>query len=266
MLGLSPLLTAYIIVITVIVGLVMGSFANCMAMRIVAGESFIKGRSHCPGCGHTLAPRELIPVFSWLFQKGRCRNCGMKISARYPLSELMMALLFTGIVLFYNVTPKTFMFLILTVILAIAALVDYDEGIIPNGTVIAAIINFVLFTLILGGDILHNLLWGLIGGLSISLPLLIFVLIFEKMIKKESMGGGDIKLFFAIGLYFTWQANLLMLIISCITGIAFYFIYNLGKPSSKGKPFPFGPAICIACYICSLVGASFVSFYLSLFN
>lgn len=266
MLGLSPLLTAYIIVITVIVGLVMGSFANCMAMRIAAGESFIKGRSHCPGCAHTLAPRELIPVFSWLFQKGRCRSCGMKIPVRYPLSELMMALLFTGVVLFYDVTPKTFMFLILTVILVIAALVDYDEGIIPNAAVIAAIINFALFTLISGGDILHNLLWGLIGGLSISLPLLLFVLIFEKIIKKESMGGGDIKLFFAIGLYFTWQVNLLMLIISCIIGITFYFIHNLVRPSSKGKPFPFGPAICTACYICSLVGAGFVNFYLSLFN
>lgn len=266
MLGLSPWLTAYIIAITVIIGLVMGSFANCMASRIATGESFIKGRSHCPGCGHTLAPRELIPVFSWLFQKGRCRSCGMKISLRYPLSELIMALLFTGVVLFYDITPKTFMFLILTVILAVAALVDYDEGIIPNGTVIAAIINFVVFTLISGGDILHNLLWGLIGGVSISLPLLIFVLIFDKIIKKESMGGGDIKLFFAIGLYFSCQVNLLMLIISCFIGIGFYFIYNVGKASSKSKPFPFGPAICTACYICSLVGTSFVNFYLSLFN
>ena len=85
-----PLLI-FSVIVAACFGAVAGSFLNCAALRIVRGEPFVRGRSHCPHCGHVLGPLELVPVFSWLAQKGRCKACGEKISARYPLTELVFA-------------------------------------------------------------------------------------------------------------------------------------------------------------------------------
>ena len=79
--------------VAVILGAVFGSFLNCAAWRIAHGESFLRGHSRCPSCGHELGARDLVPVLSWVFQRGRCRYCGVKISVRYPLTELAFALL-----------------------------------------------------------------------------------------------------------------------------------------------------------------------------
>jgi Type II secretory pathway, prepilin signal peptidase PulO and related peptidases len=104
MLHLSAALTAYILALTALLGLVAGSFLNCLAWRLSHGESVLKGRSHCARCGHTLGAGDLIPVVSYLMLKGRCRWCGEKISPRYPLTELSSMLIFLGIVLRYDVT------------------------------------------------------------------------------------------------------------------------------------------------------------------
>ena len=80
-----PLLI-FSVIMAACLGAVAGSFLNCAALRIVRGEPFVKGRSHCPHCGHVLGPLELVPVISWLVQRGRCRACGAKISPRYLIA------------------------------------------------------------------------------------------------------------------------------------------------------------------------------------
>jgi prepilin signal peptidase PulO-like enzyme (type II secretory pathway) len=267
LLSVSPFMTGYIYFITVLTGLVMGSFSNCLAERLCGGEKFVFSRSYCPKCHHTLSAVELIPLFSWIFHKGRCKHCKEKISVRYPLTELISAILFVAVVSVFDITPKTFEFLFLTVILLTAALVDMDSGIIPNGLIIAAIANFLIFTAFSGKLFLSNLINGFIGGLSISLPLLIFVLIYDKISKKESMGGGDIKLFFVLGLYFSWKVNLLMLILSCIIGILYFILYAaLNHKKGTDVPFPFGPSIAAAGYFCILFGNRLITFYTNLFK
>src|SRR5687768_15573196 len=79
-----------------VLGLIFGSFATALAYRLPRGESISTGRSKCPNCGHTIGVAENIPVFSWLFLRGRCKHCGNEISARYPLTELVTSLLFVG--------------------------------------------------------------------------------------------------------------------------------------------------------------------------
>ena len=104
MLHLSPAITAYILVITALLGLVMGSFCNAWAWRLAHGESIARGRSHCAVCGHTLAARDLVPLLSWLTLRGKCRYCGEPISPRYPAVELVSGLHYVSILLRYDVS------------------------------------------------------------------------------------------------------------------------------------------------------------------
>jgi len=266
MLGISPIVTVYIVFIVSLLGLVMGSFINCTAWRITHGESIAKGRSHCATCGHPLGIFDLIPVFSWLFLGGKCRYCGEKIAFRYPLSELITALLFVSAVIKFDASINALMYCILAVILLGLSLTDIDGGIIPDRFIIAGIVNFLVFTFVLSEDILSSLLWGLLNGLSISVPLLIVVLIADRVLKRESMGGGDIKLLFMLGLYFSWKYSLMAIIFACIIGLLFALVLNIFRRNGETSgTIPFGPSICLAYWLVLLIGEPLLRWYLGLF-
>jgi leader peptidase (prepilin peptidase)/N-methyltransferase len=150
----TPFLTVYIISLTAITGLVAGSFINCAAMRAVRREPIAHGRSHCPACGHTLAARDLVPLFSWLFLKGKCRYCGAPVSRRYPASELLTAAVFVSALLKWDVSLRAAEMLVLGAILLYLSLVDAEASLIPNraiGAGIAARAVFVCSPAISGG-------------------------------------------------------------------------------------------------------------------
>jgi leader peptidase (prepilin peptidase)/N-methyltransferase len=261
---LSPGLVAYILGLTALLGLVMGSFLHCWAYRFAREQSAIKGRSRCPVCGKALSPLELIPVFSYFYQKGRCRGCGAGLSLRYPVAELLCGAYFMSVVWRFDVSPEALQYLIAGSLLFCIAWVDWDVRWIPDRLLAGVILNFVLFAVILGGDPAKNLLTGLLGGLSVSLPLFILVLIMDRLLGRASMGGGDIKLFFAIGLYFSWQANLLLILTACILGILLSPI--LRKKSSDDRDpeaFPFGPAIITAYWFVLLWSGPLLNWYRS---
>lgn len=261
MLYSSPLITVYAITLTCLIGLAAGSFLNCAAMRTVSGESIAKGRSHCPSCNHTLGVFDLVPLFSWLFLKGKCRYCGAKISLRYPLSELLGALVFVTALLKWDISLKALEMALLGSVLLWLSLTDAQAQIIPNKLIIAGIAIRVAFILV-SGDIPHVALQSVIGGLSVSLPVLLIALLLEKLLKKEAVGGGDIKLLFMTGLYFSWQLNVFALLLACFVGIAFALIARI----KSGKPFPFGPAIACGTWLSMLFGSAVISAYLSLFG
>ena len=268
MLHLSPALTAYLLFVTAVLGLVMGSFAACMAGRIAVGESFLRGRSHCDACGHVLTARDLVPVLSWLALGGRCRWCGARIPARCPLTELLCAALFMGVVLRYDVTVQTAQYLILTVLLLAIALVDWDTGLIPDGLLAAIAVDWLVFLPFLnGGAFWKNVLRGLAGGAAAFFPLLLLVLLMDRVLKRESMGGGDLKLFLVTGLFFSWKSVLFLLILSCILGVVFGLVSGktTGDPENP-RAFPFGPAIAAGVYLSLLTAETAVSAYLHLFQ
>ena len=268
MLYLTPALTAYILVLTAVLGLVMGSFAACVADRIAAGESFLRGRSHCDACGHVLTVLDMVPVFSWLALRGRCRWCGAKIPARCPMTELLCAALFVGVVLRYDVTLQSVQYLILTVLLLAIALVDYDTGLIPDGLLAAIAVDWLVFLPFLnGGALWKNVLRGLAGGAAAFLPLLLLVLLMDRVLKRESMGGGDLKLFLVAGLFFSWQCVLFLLILSCVLGVVFGLVSGKTAGDAENpKAFPFAPAIAAGVYLSLLAAQTVVSAYLSLFS
>lgn len=259
MLHLTPGLTAYILFVTLLLGLCVGSFLNCMAWRLVHHESVWKGRSHCARCGHTLSALDLIPVVSYACLKGRCRYCGEKISPRYPAAELLCGAVFVSLVSRYGLGWEAGRLLLLSCVLLVAALTDLESMEIPDRLHAAAILIWLAF-LPLAPVPLDEALFGALGAFGVAGPLLLIVLLADKALGRESMGGGDLKLLFVTGLYFGWAGTLLLLILACLLGLIFAALARAG-----GREFPFAPSICAAAWLVMLAGQPIVDWYLGLF-
>ena len=262
MLHMSAGITAYLLFLTALLGAAMGSFLNCLGWRIVHGEK-MNGRSHCDVCGHVLTVRDLVPVFSYVFSKGRCRYCGAKLSARHLWGEIISALVFVSAVLKFDVSFQALEGLLWASLLLACSFTDLEGYIIPDGFIVGMIALRLLF-IALGGNFIPELWTALLGGFSVSAGLLLVVTLYEKISGKEAMGGGDIKLLFATGLYLGWQRNFLCLILSCFVGIVFAAI-SQRKSGEEGKAFPFGPSIAAAAWLCYLWGEQWIAAYMGLF-
>ena len=216
----------YTIILAICIGAAFGSFLNCAAWRIVHGESFLKGRSHCPACGHSLTAAELIPVLSWVFQKGRCKACGDKISIRYPLTELIFAAVTVLCVLRFDLSIlclRNFLFLC---ILFLLTLTDIEDMTIPDGCHIAAVILWVVTKPFLF-DGWQDILFSVLAAVIFGGGLLLISLLLDRILGKESLGGGDIKLFAVIGLYMGLIGTLFVVVIACILGLVFAIIARM---------------------------------------
>lgn len=279
----QPLLIFFIIVAACL-GAVLGSFLNCAAWRIVHGESFLKGRSHCPACGHELGALELIPVVSWLIQKGKCRNCGSKISIRYPLTEIILALVTVLCLLRFDLTVLCLRNYIFLCCLFLLTLTDLDSMEIPDGCLItAAIVWAAALPFAFPGW--HDVIMSLVSAVVFGGGLLGISLLMDRILKRDSLGGGDIKLFAVIGLYLGLIGTLFTLLLSCIVGLLMNLIRRLRNRDEEideesdddedidedegdddGRQFPFGPAIAISAAFMLLYGAPLISWYTGLFG
>lgn len=261
----SPGLTAYFLLLSALLGAVMGSFAGCMAARIGAGEDFVHGRSRCAACGHPLSAMDLVPVFSWLLLRGKCRYCGERIPASCPVAELLCAAAFAALAWRYGLSLAALEYWVLTVLLLAIALVDWETGWIPDRLLLAAGADFVLFAG-LGGRFETALVRGFWGGVALAGPVLALVLVMDRVLRRESMGGGDIKLFFVAGLFFSWREALYLLLLSSVLGIAMALLLQktTGDPDNPGAV-PFGPAIAAGTVAALLTAEPVLTWYLSLF-
>lgn len=256
----DPALGGAVLALGLVLGLVMGSGMNCLAMRIAAGESWTKGRSRCPRCGHELSPGELLPLVSWLLQKGKCRACGQPVSKRYPITEGAMALLYGSILLRYGLTLETLSGLVLVTCLLCLSLVDLDVQEIPDVLLlIPAVVRLALLAVEHGFT--RGLWQDVWPALALGGSMLVLSLIMDKVLGKESMGGGDIKLLFLLGLFMDFPCCILLIVLSCIVGLVLAF--TLG--AKKGVAFPFGPAIALAAWIVLMIGEPVTAWYLGLF-
>ena len=254
-------LLLYCGVMAVILGAVFGSFLNCAAWRIAHGESFMRGHSRCPRCGHELGVRDLVPVFSWVFQRGRCRYCGEKISARYPLTELAFALLTLLCLLRFDLSVLCLRNWIFLCCLFCLSLVDLEAYIIPDGCLLIAAGAYIAALPFLGtgfGEILRAVL----AGIAFGGGLLLLSLVMEKVLKRESLGGGDVKLFAVVGLYLGFVGTLLCVMLACVLGLVFAAVRNRG--GGKGRAIPFGPSISLAAALTLLYGGGAIQWYLGL--
>ena len=247
----------YILVVAGMTGTILGSGLNCLAYRIVHEQKWSNGRSACPHCGHVLGVWDLIPVVSFLLLKGKCRYCGEKLARRYVLAEAFLGACYVTLVLRFGFTFDALSAIVLCSCLFALSMVDLDIQIIPDRfLVIPAVVR--LIQLGLEGQLLS----GLIPALTFGGGLLVMSLILDKVLKMESMGGGDIKLMAVLGLFFTVPECLLLLIMACLSGIVIATILMKIKDDT---PFPFGPALSLAAYATLLVGEPIITWYLGLF-
>lgn len=250
----------YLLSLSFLAGTLFGSALNCFAYRMVHKQSWTKGRSACPDCGHTLKLVDLVPIFSFLFLRGKCRYCGAKLSPRYMLTELLLGAAFLSVVWCFGLTLQTVSALVLVCCLFSLSLIDLDIQIIPDRFLLIPAVVRIAQLVIEGG--FHGLLHGVLPGLIFGGGLLVLSLVMDKVLKKESMGGGDIKLMAVLGLYFTIPECLLLLVFACVLGILIAMLLKKAKPDT---PFPFGPTLSLAAWLTLLVGEPLIHWYLHLF-
>ena len=258
MLSASPALAVYCCVLAALFGACMGSFLNCMAYRMLHGESVLRGRSHCDACGHVLSARDLVPVFSYLFSKGRCRYCGAKLSSRHVWAEGVSAAVFVSLLVKYDISLQTLEAWLLASILLACAFADLEGYIIPDRFIAAGIVLFI-GSLFFVPEPVKTAVDGALGGFAVVGVLLLFVHLMEKRMGREAMGGGDLKLLFVTGLFFGWKGNLFCLILACLIGIAWGF-----AAQKRSEPIPWGPSIALAAWVTALFGERAINWYLSL--
>lgn len=250
---LSVGMKLYIWVLAFLLGAILGSAMNCLAYRMVRGQKWRGGQSKCPHCGHVLGAKDLVPVLSFLARWGKCAYCGAKLSLRYLLAELLLGVCYVAVVARFGFTLSTLSGLVLVTCLFALSLVDLEIQIIPDRFLLIPALAR-LAQLALEGRVFRGLIPALIFGGG----LLILSLAMDKILKKESMGGGDIKLMAVLGLYFSVPECLLLVIIACVTGIV------MAKASEKDGGFPFGPALSLAALVTMLTGERIVTWYLNL--
>ena len=250
----------YILTLTGVFGLVMGSALNCLAYRMARQQKWAGGRSVCTHCGHTLGALDLVPLLSWLLLKGKCRYCGEKISWRYPAAEALLAVCFMSILWRFGLRFQTVSVLVFCGCLFCLSLVDLEIQIIPDRfLLIPAVVRIVQLT-VEGG--LSGLWSGIWPGLVIGGGVLALSLVMDKILHKDTMGGGDIKLLAVLGMFLSFPECLLMVVIACVAGILIAMALQKAKPYT---PFPFGPALALAGWVTLLFGEGIVGWYLGLF-
>ena len=258
----SRSLLIYCGVVALLLGAVFGSFLNCAAWRLSHGESVLRGRSHCPDCGHVLGAGDLVPILSWLFLRGRCRYCGKKIPARYPLTEAVFALLTLLCLLRFDLSWLCLRNWILLCCLFCLSLTDLECMIIPDVCLIIAAAVWGIF-LPLTGMGWPAVRGGLLAGLIFGGGLLGLSLLMDRILKRDSLGGGDIKLFAVLGLYLGIVGTLFMTVLACLLGLLFA-VLRRGRGGGS-EPFPFGPAIAAAGTVMLLCGEPLIQWYTGLF-
>ena len=233
----------YYMIVTFIFGTVLGSFYNVVGYRLPKGESLISPPSHCPKCNHRLGASELVPIFSYLFQKGKCKNCKSKISLFYPIFEFTSGLLFMISYLIYDFHIEFFIAITFISMLLIVIISDYQTMIIPDEVLIFFSLLLIIELFIKNGfNVYINVLNGLIAfGIMFLLKLF-----GNFLFKKESMGDGDIKLMFTFGLVLGWPLSIITIFLASFIGlpISLYVLYK-----NKTNIIPFGPFLSVAAII-----------------
>lgn len=257
--------------IVFIFGLIIGSFLNVCIYRIPMEESIVSPPSHCPNCGTRLKPFDLIPLFSYLIFRGKCRYCSLKISPRYFLVELLTGIISIALFYKYGLTVDFGAFLFLAYILIAVFFIDLDHQIIPNELVITGMIGgaiLFVYNLYLPFQIFADQRWwnpplGMVLGSGFLLAVSLIGLALYK--GEEVMGMGDVKLFAPIGLFLGWKMTLLALFISVVLGgMSSLVLMLLGKANRKSM-IPFGPFIVTAVFITIMWGWDILNWYLSKF-
>jgi len=234
-----------------ILGSLWGSFSNVCIYRLPNSGNVAKGRSFCPICKNKIKWFDNIPFFSFLFLKGKCRQCTKPISFQYLVVELLSAISFVIIFHLYGISITTLLLLILSIFFIIIFFIDLKHFIIPNVlTFPLMVIGFLKsFDPNLNQTIFPNYINSLIGGLFGYLIIWSIIFLYKNIRKKEGMGLGDAKLMAVIGFWFGWISIPFTIFISSTVALIIIIPSLINQSKKMSSEIPFGPYIIIGCIL-----------------
>ncbi|MNO17571.1 Type 4 prepilin-like proteins leader peptide-processing enzyme [compost metagenome] len=247
-------MTIFLAVYITLIGLILGSFFNVVALRVPAGESLLHPPSHCTGCGTRLKVRDLLPVLSYMLSRGRCRHCGARVSPLYLLGEIATGLLFLGVYLQFGLTGRGVTGLLLVSLAVIVTVADLKYMLIPN-KVLLFFLPLLLIAVVLfpEGPLWSHLLGGAAGGTMIFMLALF-----------GGMGMGDVKLMALLGWVLGVPHVILAFLIACTLGSIIGGGLMLTGRIARKQPVPFGPWLAAGALIAFSYGSHLISGYLAL--
>lgn len=238
-----------------IFGLVFGSFYNVVGLRVPKNESIAFPPSHCTKCDRQLTALDLVPVFSYLFLRGRCRSCGEKIHWVYPLMEAITAALFAISFWQLGFQPELIIALIFVSLLVIITVSDIAYMLIPDKVLLPVGIVLLALRLFIPLDPW----WDALLGAAVGFGILLLIAI----VSKGGMGGGDIKLFFVIGLVLGTSGTLMTLFFASLIGAIVGSIQLRVRNQDRKTPVPFGPSIALGAVITYFWGDAMLNWYMN---
>lgn len=248
-----------------IVGIIFGSFFNVCIYRIPENKSIVNPPSKCPTCNTRLKPIDLIPILSYLISGRKCRYCKKEIPSRYAYVELLTGILFLIVFNTFSISLETIYYLVLASILIVITFIDIDHYIIPDEIIVFGIISSLLLKLFGIGVPLKD---SIVGAIVSGGGMLLIIYIIEFIVKKEVMGGGDIKFFAMVGFFLGLRGGLFTVLLSVYVGAIYgmiTIIYSKIKNKQYNSMIPYGPFISVGALITMLYGNHILNWYLSLF-
>ena len=243
------------LLVTIVYGIIIGSFLNVCIYRIPKNESIVVVRSHCMSCGKQIKWYDLVPLISFLILRGKCRYCKTKLSWQYPAVEALNGILYGIIVLVNGFNATSILYCLATSALLVLSVIDWRTYEIPPSlNIFIGILGIIRLAL----DYTH---WYnyFIGFVSVSGFLLLILLI----TKGRGMGGGDVKRMAAAGLLLGWKLIILSLGLGCILGSVIHI--TLMHVTDKDRVLAFGPYLSLGIFISMVYGNQLIEWYLHMF-
>ena len=225
------------------IGCIFGSFFNVIGYRVPKGLSIVSPGSFCPKCKHNLKWYELIPIFSYLVQKGKCRKCHERISIIYPIVEMTTGILFATSYFVFGFSYEFFLAIIISSLLVIVIVSDINYLIIPDEVTLFFCILIFIVKLVVEG--VKGASIALLSGLGLFLLMYFIMQLGNFIFKKESLGGGDVKLMFFVGIAIGPILGAFSIFLSSLIALPLSLMVYL---KNKDNVIPFGPFILIAVF------------------
>jgi leader peptidase (prepilin peptidase)/N-methyltransferase len=255
-------MTPVVVLVFALAGLMIGSFLNVCIYRLPRRESIVWPASRCTSCNRPLAWFENVPVIGWLALRGRCRTCGSRISAIYPLVELTTGVVFAGGALVYGLSPLLFVRLAFASALIVLFVIDLQHRILPNVITLPGIAVGFAASLFLPPGWLSSLI-GIVTGGGI---LFAIAEAYYRLRGIEGLGMGDVKMLAMIGAVLGWPLMLLTLVLASFVGS----LVGLGlMASGRGgmqAALPFGTFLALGALVAAVAGDSILSWYLAFYQ
>lgn len=247
-----------------VIGALVGSFLNVVIYRLPRGESVVTPRSHCPHCATPIRPIDNVPIVSWLWLRGRCRRCREPISARYPLVELVSAVLAAGLAVRLGPGIAAVAAFYFAASLLALTYIDLDVQLLPDRLTLPGIAVGLLVAFVAPpGDRLVAPQAAIVGTLLGGGMLWLVAWAYHAITGREGMGGGDVKLLAMIGAFLGWQGVLLTLLLASFIGSAIGIALMIQKRADSKLAIPFGPFLAMGALVALFWGPQIVRWYIS---